>query len=212
LGCNPDAIPANEDTPVSLTDMIGDYKRSKYVAEMSVRKLAAKLDLPTVIVNPSTPIGPGDIRPTPTGRIILDAAGGRMPAYLDTGLNLVHVDDVARGHILALKAGRPGQRYILGGLDMSLKRILEVVADMVGRRPPRVRLPRWPLFPVACLAEGWARLGGGTPRLTLDGLRMSAKHMYFSSAKAERELGYRWRDPQEAIADAIAWFERHGYL
>jgi dihydroflavonol-4-reductase len=212
LGINADLTPADESTPVSLADMIGAYKRSKYLAEEAVRRRAAELAFPLVTVNPSTPIGPGDVRPTPTGRVILDAAAGRMPAYVDTGLNVVHVDDVARGHLQALALGQPGEHYILGGQDMSLRRILEVVAAKLGRRPPNVRLPHWLVYPIAAAAEGAARLTGKEPRVTLDGLRMSTKHMYFTSRKAERELGYAWRAPELAIHEAIDWFKTHDYL
>jgi dihydroflavonol-4-reductase len=212
LGINADLTPADESTPVSLTDMIGAYKRSKYLAEEAVRRRAAELAFPLVTVNPSTPIGPGDVRPTPTGRVILDAAAGRMPAYVDTGLNVVHVDDVARGHLQALALGKPGERYILGGEDMSLRRILEVVAAKVGRRAANVRLPHWLVYPIAIAAEGAARLTGKEPRVTLDGLRMSTKHMYFTSRKAERELGYTWRAPELAIGEAIDWFKSHDYI
>jgi dihydroflavonol-4-reductase len=212
LGIRPDRKPADERTPVGLEDMIGPYKRSKFLAEQAVRHRAAELGFPVVTVNPSTPVGPGDIKPTPTGRLILDAAAGRMPAFVDTGLNLVHVDDVAAGHAAALERGRPGERYILGGADMSLKAILEVVARYSGRRPPTLRLPRWSVYPVALTSEGLARLTGREPRVSLDGLRMAAKHMYFSSAKAEHELGYRWRDPAEAVKDAVEWFARNGAL
>ncbi|HEX6996610.1 MAG TPA: hopanoid-associated sugar epimerase [Gammaproteobacteria bacterium] len=212
LGLNADGSPADEDTPVSLEDMIGHYKRSKFLAEQAVRERAAALGLPVVIVNPSTPIGPGDIRPTPTGRVILDAAAGRMPAFVDTGLNVVHVDDVAVGHLLALERGTPGERYILGGEDMSLERILQCVAAHTGRRPPRVRLPHWSVYPAAIAAEGWARVTGKEPRVTLDGVRMSTKHMYFTNRKAHQALGYAWREPELAIRDAVDWFRSHGYF
>lgn len=212
LGTRADGGPADEDTPVTLAAMIGHYKRSKYLAEQAVAARARDLATSVVIVNPSTPIGPGDVRPTPTGRIILDAARGRIPAFVDTGLNIVHVDDVARGHVQALESGRDGERYILGGRDMSLAAILEVVAARCGRRAPRVRLPHWSVLPVALVSEGVARVTRREPLLTLDGLRMSRKLMYFSSAKAERELGYRARAPEEAIADALEWFKRHGDL
>jgi dihydroflavonol-4-reductase len=173
LGTHSDHSPADEETPVRLADMVGHYKRSKFLAEQAVRKRAAELDYPVVIVNPSTPIGPGDFRPTPTGRVIVDAAQGRIPAYVDTGLNIVHVDDVAAGHLLARDSGRPGERYILGGADMSLKDILALVAAHSGRKPPTVRLPRAAVYPVAVVSELLARISGQEPRVTLDGLRMS---------------------------------------
>jgi dihydroflavonol-4-reductase len=212
LGVNRDRTPADETTPVTIADMIGTYKRSKYLAEQAIRRRAEELGFPVVIVNPSTPIGPGDIKPTPTGRVILDAAAGRMPAYVDTGLNLVHVDDVARGHLLALTFGRPGERYILGGQDLSLKEILQRVGQHLGRPVTNVRLPHWAVLPIALVSEGIAKVTKREPRATLDGVRMAKKHMYFSSAKAERELGYRWRDPQLAIGAAIDWFKSHGYF
>ena len=212
LGIHADRTPADETSPVSIADMIGPYKRSKYVAEEAVKRRAAELGLSLVVVNPSTPIGPGDVRPTPTGRIIVDAATGRMPAFVDTGLNLVHVDDVARGHLLALERGVAGERYILGGDDLTLERILALVAKHCGRRPPRIRLPRTSVYPVAVISEIIARITGKEPRVTLDGLRMARKHMYFSSRKANRELGYRWREPEEAIVDALDWFRQNGYL
>jgi dihydroflavonol-4-reductase len=212
LGINRDRTPADETTPVTLADMIGAYKRSKFLAEAAVRRRAAELDYPVVTVNPSTPIGPGDVKPTPTGRVILDAAAGRMPAYVDTGLNLAHVDDVARGHVLALTFGRRDERYILGGLDLSLKEILQRVGAHLGRPSRAVRLPHWAVLPIALASEGVAMFTRREPRATLDGVRMAKKHMYFSSAKAERELGYRWRDPQLAIGDAIDWFKAHGYF
>lgn len=212
LGIRADRKPADEDTSVALGDMIGAYKRSKFLAEEAVRRRAAELEYPVVTVNPSTPIGPRDVKPTPTGRVILDAAAGRMPAYVDTGLNLVHVDDVARGHLLAHERGRPGERYVLGGEDMTLKQILEAVAGVTGRAASNVRLPHWSVWPAAVGAEALARITGREPRVTRDGLRMSRKHMYFSSAKAERELGYTWRDPRSAIREAIDWFRDEGYL
>jgi dihydroflavonol-4-reductase len=212
LGIRRDRIPGDEETPVAIEDMIGHYKRSKFLAEQAVRVRAAETGMRVVIVNPSTPIGPGDIKPTPTGRIIVDAATGKMPAYVDTGLNVVHVDDVAHGHLLALRHGRDGERYILGGSDLSLREILTLVAKQLGRTPPRVRLPRWTVYPIALAAEVAARFTGVEPRATLDGLRMSAKYMYFSSAKAQRELQYTARPAEEAISDAIAWFRDHSYI
>jgi dihydroflavonol-4-reductase len=213
LGKTGDGLPADEETAVTLDDMIGTYKRSKFLAEAEVRRLHQQEGLPVVIVNPSTPIGPYDVKPTPTGRVVVAAAGGRMPAFVDTGLNVVHVDDVATGHLLAFEKGAIGQRYILGGEDLSLARILVEVAMLRGRRPPRIRLPRRPLFPLALAAETWARATGGRePLLTCDGLKMAARPMYFCHGKAERQLGYRPRPPAEAIYDAVMWFEHKGYL
>jgi dihydroflavonol-4-reductase len=212
LGINKDRTPADESTPVSLADMVGHYKRSKFLAEEAVRRRAQELGYPVVTVNPSTPIGPRDIKPTPTGRILLDAAAGRMPAFVDTGLNLVHVDDVARGHLLAWRGGKPGERYVLGGEDFTLQQILEHVARHVGRRASTIRLPHWSVYPLALGAEAVAKLTKREPRVTLDGVRMSTKHMYFSSRKAQQELGYEWRDPRLAIAAAVDWFEANGYL
>jgi dihydroflavonol-4-reductase len=212
LGSHRDRTPADEETPVTAGEMIGHYKRSKFLAEQAVRARARELKLAVVTVNPSTPIGPGDVKPTPTGRILLDAAAGRMPAFVDTGLNLVDVDDCARGHLLAYAAGVPGERYILGGEDLTLRQILEIVAEKVGRRPATVRLPHWFVYPIAIAAEGWALVTRREPRVTLDGVRMSTKYMYFSSRKAERELGYRWRDPRLAIAAAVDWFKNNEYF
>ncbi len=202
---------ADEETPSGEADMVGIYKRSKYLAEAEVRRMVAEEQLPAVIVNPSTPVGPRDIKPTPTGRMIVEAAAGRMPAYLDTGLNIVHVDDVAEGHLLALDLGTVGERYILGGDNLSLAEILGQIAGIVGRSPPKLRLPRLPLFPVALLAEAVGRLSGREPMLTVDALKMARWRMWFSSAKAERVLGYRHRPAEAALADAIAWFKSAGY-
>jgi dihydroflavonol-4-reductase len=203
---------ATEETPSSVDDMIGPYKRSKFAAEQVARGLARERGLPVVIVNPSTPVGPGDIKPTPTGRLIVEAARGQMPAFVDTGLNIVHVDDVAEGHLAAAENGRIGERYILGGENMALAEILAEVAQAVGRRPPWLRVPHSVLFPVAIGAELAARATGRDPFVTLDGVRMSRKKMYFSSEKASRELGYRSRPAREAIADAVGWFRDNGYL
>ncbi len=212
LGINRDRTPADEETQVTAGEMIGHYKRSKFLAEQAVRARARELKLAVVTVNPSTPIGPGDVKPTPTGRILLDAAAGRMPAFVDTGLNLVDVDDCARGHLLAYAAGVPGERYILGGEDFTLRQILDTVAAKVGRRPATIRLPHWFVYPIAVAAESWALVTRREPRVTLDGVRMSTKHMYFSSRKAERDLGYRWRDPRLAIAAAVDWFKNNEYF
>jgi dihydroflavonol-4-reductase len=204
--------PVSEDAAVTPEEAIGAYKRSKVLAERLVERLVAETGLPAVIVNPSTLIGPRDARPTPTGRIVLEAASGKMPAYVDTGLNLVHVDDVAEGHFLALDHGTAGERYILGGEDVSLQQMLADIAAMTGRRAPTVRLPRWPLYPVAHLMEAVARRTGREPFVTVDGLDMSRYRMYFSSDKARRVLGYQPRGYREGLHDALAWFRGAGYL
>jgi dihydroflavonol-4-reductase len=191
---------------------VGAYKYSKVVAERVVDAMVAEHNLPAVMVNPSTPIGPRDVRPTPTGRIIVEAAAGRMPAYVDTGLNLVHVDDVAAGHLAALEKGRCGERYILGGENVLLGDMLREIARQVGRPPPRLRLPRRLIFPIAYAAEAIAYFSGREPFVTTTGLRLAKDRMFFTSAKAERELGYQARPYGEAIADAIAWFREHNYL
>ena len=211
IGIPKDGTPGSEDTPSTLSDMIGHYKRSKFLAEEAARE-AVRAGSEVVIVNPSTPIGPGDVKPTPTGQLVFDAAAGRMPAYVDTGLNIVHVDDVAAGHLLAFHRGRPGERYILGGQDMTLREILVEIARLVGRKPPRVRLPSGVVMPIAYIAEGVARVTGRSTRITVEGVRMARKRMFFSSAKAERELGYQWRPPTLAFKDAIAWFQDQGLL
>ena len=212
LGRALDGGPADETTPVALADMAGHYKRSKFQAEQRVDALVRDHSLPAVIVNPSTVIGPGDWRPTPTGRVIEDAVRGRIPAYVDTGLNLVHVDDVAAGHLLAFDRGKIGERYILGGDDMTLREILSEIARLAGRRPPRLRLPRRLVLPVAYAAEAWARLRGGSdePLITVEGLRSAKTRMYFSSARAERELGYRARPARVALEESVRWLRGEG--
>ena len=204
--------PSDETRPATPEQAVGAYKRSKVVAERLVEWMVREQGLPAVIVNPSTPIGPRDARPTPTGRIIVEAASGRMPAFVESGLNLVHVDDVADGHIAAMARGRIGERYVLGGQDVALREMLASVAGIVGRKPPTVRIPRAPLFPLAWVNEQVARVTGKDPFLTLDSLRMAAHDMYYSSAKAEAELGYRARPYREALAEAIAWFAQAGML
>ncbi len=203
---------ADEAAPSRVEDKIGPYKRSKYEAEAVVRRLVAEAGLPAVIVNPSTPIGPRDVKPTPTGRVIVEAARGRMPGFLDTGLNVVHVDDVAAGHLLAAEAGEIGERYILGGENMALSEILAEVGRVAGRPPPRRKIPYAVAFPAAFAAELAARVSGREPFATIDGVRMARSRMYFSSDKATRALGYRARPAGEAIADAVAWFRANGYL
>ena len=211
IGIPTDGTPGEERSPVALSDMIGHYKRSKYLAE-EVARDAARAGMSVVIVNPSTPVGPGDIKPTPTGQLVLDAASGRMPAYVDTGLNIVHVDDVAAGHLLAFERGKTGERYILGGEDMTLRTILEQIARLVGRKPPRIRLPYAAVLPIAYAAEAFAKVSGRSGRVTVEGVRMSRKRMFFSSAKAAAQLGYRWRPPLEAFEDALRWFRERGLL
>jgi dihydroflavonol-4-reductase len=203
---------ADEATPSGLANMIGPYKQSKFAAEAAVTALIAERGLPAVIVNPSTPVGPGDVKPTPTGRLIVEAARGKMPGYVDTGLNIVHVDDVAAGHLLAAEHGAVGERYILGGENLALAELLSEIAAVVGRRPPMLKIPYGVILPIAIGAELVARVTGREPFVTLDGARMSRKKMYFSSAKAMRELGYAPRPAREAIIDAVAWFDANGYL
>ncbi len=212
LGLSADGAPADEATPSTLADMIGHYKRSKFLAEEEVGRLVAEEGVPAVVVNPSTPVGPRDIKPTPTGRMIVEAAAGRMPAFVDTGLNVVHVDDVAAGHLLAFERGEIGERYILGGENMSLRAILGEIAALTARRPPRIRLPHGLVLPLAYAAEAWARISGAEPFATVDGIRMARKKMFFSSDKAKARLGYTPRPAHAALADAVAWYREHGYL
>jgi dihydroflavonol-4-reductase len=212
LGLTEDGTPADEDTPNSDAKTVGHYKKSKYRAEQAVLRLVREEGLPAVIVNPSAPVGPRDIKPTPTGRMILDAANGRMPAYVDTGLNVVHVDDVAEGHMRALERGRIGERYILSGENLHMADLLAIVAQETGQKPPRVKLPLGALWPVALGAEALARVAGIDPLVTRDHLRMARKKMFFSCAKAVAQLGYKPRPPQQAVADAIAWFRAQGRL
>jgi dihydroflavonol-4-reductase len=205
-----DGAPSDETRPARPEQATGAYKRSKVVAERLVERMVAEQGLPAIIVNPSTPIGPRDVKPTPTGRIILEAARGGMPAYVDSGLNLVHVDDVALGHLLAAEKGRIGERYILGGQDVALADMLAEIARILGRKPPKLELPVAPLFPLAWAAEQWARISGTEPFLTLDSLRMARHKMYYTSAKAERVLGYTARPYADALRDALDWSRAHG--
>jgi dihydroflavonol-4-reductase len=201
----------DESAPLAEGEGIGVYKNSKVAAERLVERMAAQ-GLPAVIVMPSTPIGPRDVKPTPTGRILVEAATGKIPAFVDTGLNLVHVGDVAAGHLLALERGVIGERYILGGHDVSLRRMLADIAGLAGRKAPTINLPRAPLYPLALAAEAVARFTGKEPILTRDALDMAAHHMFFTSAKATRDLGYHARPHIEALADALIWFKEAGYL
>lgn len=212
LGLFADGREADEITPVAAADMIGPYKRSKYDAEERVRALAG-IGLPIVIVNPTAPVGPRDVKPTPTGRTIVEAAAGRMPAFVDTGLNIVHVDDVAAGHLLAHDKGVLGERYVLGAENLTLQQILGRIAGLVNRKPPTIQIPNAAIMPIAYAAEFFARaFNTGEPFVTVDGLKLARKRMFFSSAKAARDLGYKARPVDEALTDAIAWFRAHKYL
>jgi len=212
LGLTGDGTPADETTPVYANKIVGVYKKSKYLAEQAVLELVREHGVPAVIVNPSTPVGPRDIKPTPTGRMVADAASGRMPAYVDTGLNIVHVDDVAEGHMLALERGRIGERYILGGEDYRLGELFTLIAGIADKPGPRISLPHRLLYPVALGYEAMARIGGIEPRVTRETLAMARKKMFFSSAKAQAELGYAPRPARAAIEDAITWFRAAGMV
>ena len=211
LGLKQDGSSANEDTPSNFTAIAGYYKRTKYLAEQMVKQLTDEHQLPLIIVNPSTPIGPGDIRPTPTGRIVLDTLMGRMPAYVNTGLNIAHVDDIAYGHLLAYQHGKPGERYILGGDNMSLLQILQAIDAINGTQQNRINIPIGLMLPMAWLMEKFASLTHTEPRATLDSIHMAKKLMFFSSEKAHRELGYQYRPSIEALKDAVKWFKENDY-
>jgi len=211
LGLHPDGKPADETTPVTVDDMIGHYKRSKFLAEREAEKAAAA-GQPVVIVNPSTPIGDLDIKPTPTGQVIVDFLNRRVPAYVDTGLNLVDVRDVARGHLLAAERGKPGEKYILGHRNLSLKQILDLLSGMTGLPAPRVKLPHAVPLAVAHVSVLWARLRSKPPRISPESVRMSMKRMYFDAGKAVRELGLPQSPVEEALERAVRWFTDHGYV
>ncbi len=210
LGVTADGSAATEETPVDLGTIVSTYKRSKYEAEQAALALGRQ-GAPVVVVNPAAPVGPRDIKPTPTGRMVLDAAAGRMPAYVDTGLNVVHVDDVAEGHALAFEKGKLGEKYILGGENLTLRELLTLIAEVAGQRPPFMRLPVEAVWPVAAVMEVLGRFGI-EPRVTRDHLRMARKKMFYSSAKAMRELGYAPRPARKAVEDAVAWFREAGML
>jgi len=212
LGYTADGSPADEATPVDAAALVSTYKRSKYQAEQAVLDMVRAESLPAVIVNPAAPVGPRDIKPTPTGKMIVDAANGRIPAYIDTGLNVVHVDDVAEGHALALEKGRVGERYILGGANLDLKDLLALVAQVAGRRAPTIRLRESWVWPVAAVMEGFAHLTGIAPAVTRDHLKMARHKMFFCSDKATAELGYAPRPAREAVEDAVAWFRANGMV
>jgi len=210
LGASADGTSVTEDTPIDLAAIVTTYKRSKYEAEQAALALGRQ-GAPVVVVNPAAPVGPRDIKPTPTGRMVRDAAAGRMPAYVDTGLNVVHVDDVAEGHALAFEKGKLGEKYILGGENLTLRELLTLIAEVAGQRPPLLRLPVGAVWPVAAVMEAMGRFGF-EPLVTRDHLRMARKKMYYSSAKAMRELGYAPRPARKAVEDAVAWFRASGVL
>lgn len=211
LGLEPGGRTATETTPVSIAAMIGHYKRSKYLAERAAVEAAAA-GAPVVIVNPSTPVGELDVKPTPTGRIIVDFLARRMPAYVDTGLNLIDVRDVALGHLLAAEHGRVGEKYILGHRNVTLVEMLRMLADITGLRAPRLRLPHWLPVGAAALATGWARLAGGEPRVPLESARMARHRMFFDAGRAVGELGLVQSPIREALGRAVRWFEENGYV
>lgn len=211
LGLHADGTAADEATPVGLEDMIGHYKRSKYLAER-VAEEAAAAGQEVVIVNPSTPVGEMDVKPTPTGQMIVDFLNRRVPAYVDTGLNLVDVRDVARGHLLAAERGTPGERYILGHRNLTLKEIFDLLSDISGLPSPRVRLPHAVPLAFAHLESAWARLRGRAPRVSPESVRMAKKKMFFDAGKAVRELGWTQSPVEDALRRAVEWFREHGYV
>jgi dihydroflavonol-4-reductase len=211
LGLMSDGSPANEETPVSRDGIVGTYKKSKYDAER-VAEAWAKKGLPVVIVNPSTPVGERDVKPTPTGQVIVDFLNRGMPAYVETGMNLIDVRDVAEGHVLAAEKGRVGQRYILGNRNMTLKEVFDTLAKLTGLPSPKMKLPRWVPFAAAAADEGVSRLLGRAPRISLESVRMSRHLMFFDAGKAVRELGLPQTPVEEALARAVAWFRENGYV
>jgi len=210
LGLNPNGTPANEKTPVQLADMIGHYKRSKYLAERRAED-HARQGLPVVIVNPSTPVGPGDHKPTPTGKIIVDYLNGKMPAYLNTGLNLVDVEDVARGHLLALEYGRVGEKYILGNQNLTLAEIFQMLENISGKPAPRLRLPYYPVLCLAYVTEAISRWTHTEPVIPLEGVKMAHRHMFFDAGKAVTELGLPQTPVYAALQKAVKWYVDNGY-
>jgi len=208
LAASADGTPADETARAGLAELVGPYKRSKWLAERVVEGWVER-GLPAIIVNPSTPVGEGDGKPTPTGRIIVDFLNGRMPAYVDTGLNVVDVRDVAAGHLLAAERGRMGERYILGNVNLTLLELLELVGRTAGRRAPRLRLPVWLPLALARIEAPWARVTGRAPRVSLEGARMAKRKMYFDPRKAVRELGLPANEVEAAVARAVKWFVDH---
>jgi dihydroflavonol-4-reductase len=212
LGNPGDGTPGTEKTPVTLADMVGHYKRSKFLAEQAVLE-AARQGFPVVLVHPSTPVGPWDARPTPTGQMIIDFLKGRMPAYLETGLNLVHVRDVAQGHLSAEEKGGVGEKYILGNQNLSLSEIFGLLADLTGIPAPRVRLPYRPILALSYLDEFWAtHVSRKPPRMPVAAIKMAKKFMFFDSSKAIRELNLPQTPVRQALQDAVAWFEERAYV
>ena len=211
LAARADGTPVDERAVAKLDDVIGDYKRSKLLAEREVEAACAR-GLPAVVVSPSTPVGDGDVKPTPTGKIVVDFLAGRFPAYVDTGLNLIDVRDVAAGHLLAAERGRPGERYILAHANLTLKEILAMLARIAERRAPRVRLPHWVPLAIAHLEAPVARLLRREPRVPIDGARMAKKPMFFDGGKAVRELGLPQSPIEPALRRAVEWFVANGYV
>ncbi len=201
----------NEQTEASIGEMIGHYKRSKFEAEQAALR-AAESGLPVVIVNPTTPIGPGDWKPTPTGKIIVDFLNGRMPGYVDTGLNFVPVEDCARGHWLAAEQGKTGERYILGGSNLMLKQMLDILSSVSGRRAPRWKFPHAVAYAAGCVDTAVSRLVGRAPRIPLEGVRMARHKMFVDASKAFRDLGFAPGPIEAALERAVAWYESNGYV
>ena len=211
LGTNKEGTSANEMTPSTIENMVGAYKKSKFIAEKMVLSLIKNEGYPVTIVNPSTPVGPNDIKPTPTGKIILDTIRNRMPAYVETGLNIVHVDDVAYGHLLAMERGEIGERYILGGDNMSLESIIKYLCTLEKISPPKIKLPHNLILPIAWVMEYASKITHKEPLVTLDGIKMAKKIMYFSSEKAKVKLGYNPRSAFNGLDDAVDWFNKEKY-
>jgi len=210
IGLPPGGGLGSEETPVSLDQMAGHYKRSKYLAEQEVLKFAHE-GLPVVIVNPSAPVGAGDVRPTPTGQVIVDFMKGRMPAYIETGMNIVDVEDVAAGHLLAMEKGRQGERYILGCKNLMLREVFDILSGLTGVKAPSLRLPRWTVLPLAYANQWIANVTGHPPRIPLEGVKMAKYKMHYDCRKAIRELGIPQTPPETALEKAVRWFRSHGY-
>lgn len=210
IGIPPAGGLGTEETPVVFEQMAGHYKRSKYLAEQEVLKFA-KAGLPVVIVNPSAPVGIGDVKPTPTGQVIVDFMKGRMPAYIETGMNIVDVDDVATGHLLAMEKGRIGERYILGSANLMLREVLEILSRLTGVKAPTIKLPRVAILPLAYLNQWMANFTGQPPRIPLEGVKMAKYKMHYDCSKAIRELGFPQTPPEVALEKAVKWFRDHGY-